>query len=304
MLLLVDKVNKTYTKQGKIIYANKNISFHIDKGEVLGILGPNGAGKTTLIKQIVNLLIPDSGRIFFKGHDILKNSSILRGNISILLEGFKNIYPYLTGKANLLYFAYLNGICGLRAIEKADTLLRNMGLYEFRDMYSFEYSSGMNKKLSIATCLINEPELIILDEPTSGLDVIAIEDLINFINRIACSGKTFIIVSHDMRFIEKVAKRVIYIKDGEIYLDGDTLQIKNYRGAKEVIVSIENNYELVEFLRNNNINFQLQGNVIFIKLDIMEDKELFLNVISNYSILNIEKSESDFEKLFKEISKR
>jgi ABC-2 type transport system ATP-binding protein/sodium transport system ATP-binding protein len=267
MLLVADKVNKTYTKQGKIIYANKNISFQLNKGEILGILGPNGAGKTTLIKQIVNLLMPDSGKIIYKGEDIIKNPRILMGSISI-------------------------------------ALLKDMGLYDFRNMYSFEYSSGMNKKLSIATCLINEPEVVILDEPTSGLDVVAVEDLINFIKEISNLGKTFIIVSHDMRFIEKVTRRVIYIKDGEICLDGDTSQIKNYRGVKEVIVSTENTEGLVEFLRNNSIDFQSKGNVIVIKLNIMENKELFLNIISNYNILNVEKSESDFEKLFKEILKK
>jgi len=304
MLLVADKVNKTYTKQGKIIYANKNISFQLNKGEILGILGPNGAGKTTLIKQIVNLLMPDSGKIIYKGEDIIKNPRILMGSISILLEGFRSIYPYLTGEANLLYFAYLNGVCSRRAKERATALLKDMGLYDFRNMYSFEYSSGMNKKLSIATCLINEPEVVILDEPTSGLDVVAVEDLINFIKEISNLGKTFIIVSHDMRFIEKVTRRVIYIKDGEICLDGDTSQIKNYRGVKEVIVSTENTEGLVEFLRNNSIDFQSKGNVIVIKLNIMENKELFLNIISNYNILNVEKSESDFEKLFKEILKK
>lgn len=303
MLIVVDKVSKYYVNKQAKIYANKNISLYVENGEILGILGPNGAGKTTLIKQIVNLLIPDSGRILFKGEDVVRNPSILRGRVSILLEGFKNIYPYLTGRANLLYFAYLNGVPDKTARERADKLLKDMRLYDFKDIYSFEYSFGMNKKLSIASCLINEPELVILDEPTSGLDIVAVEELIDFINKISNSGKTFIIVSHDMRFIEKVTKRVIYIKDGEIKLDGDTSRLKNSYGVKEVTITLEKDERLINFLNQNHIKFDIKKDLIMIELNITDSKNVLIELLTSFNLLNIEKRDSDFEKIFKDILK-
>lgn len=171
--------------------------------------------KTTLIKQIATLLIPDSGDILYRGTSIVKHPEVIRGRFSFLQEGMRNVYPYLTAEANLLYFAYLNRIPARVAKSKSEELLKSMGLYDVKDNYVYTFSSGMNKKLAIATCLINDPEIVFLDEPFSGLDLIASIELMDFLRSLVIeSGKTFLIADHRLDFIEKVANRVLWIKDG------------------------------------------------------------------------------------------
>jgi ABC-2 type transport system ATP-binding protein/sodium transport system ATP-binding protein len=303
MLLSIQKINKAFKQKNKEIQANRDISFTVSEGEILGILGPNGAGKTTLIKQITNLLIPDSGKIFFKGGDVVKYPHILRGGCSLLLEGLRNIYPYLTGEANLLYFAYLNHITPALAKERSIKLLKQMGLYEVKNKYSFEYSSGMNRKLAVATCLINEPELVILDEPTSGLDVVAVEDLISFIKELAKDkNKTFILVSHNMRFIEKVVERVIWMRNGLIWMDKKVEEIKNTLKNKEILISVRDSPDVKTFLSKNNLPFTYIGSsIIRVVLNITIHKEFLSELLSSFEVLNIEKQDSDFEFIFKEL---
>lgn len=303
MLLDVRKVCKTYRQGGRELRANRNISFSVAKGEILGLLGPNGAGKTTLIKQIVGLLLPDSGNIAFRETDVALHPECVRSRCSLLLEGMRNIYPYLAGRANLLYFAYLNQVPPDMARERSEALLKKMGLWEARDKFAFEYSSGMNRKLAIASCLINEPELVILDEPTSGLDVVAVEDLIALIRDLANSEeRTFILVSHDMHFIEKAAKRVVWLKDGAIWMDGGVEEIKNSKGQKTVLLSIANSSEAREFLDAKSLPYtHVSDSILQLSLNSRLDKEILTGIISRFEVLNIEKQSSDFEAVFKEL---
>ncbi|HHW56290.1 MAG TPA: ATP-binding cassette domain-containing protein [Clostridia bacterium] len=110
MLLEVRNLSKVYKKGSRQVKANDNITFSVDQGDVLGILGPNRAGKTTLIKQIATLLIPDQGDILYQGVSLVRRPEIIRGRFSFLWEGTQNVYHYLTGEANILYFAYLNQV--------------------------------------------------------------------------------------------------------------------------------------------------------------------------------------------------
>jgi ABC-2 type transport system ATP-binding protein/sodium transport system ATP-binding protein len=301
-MLKIYNLTKIYKKGKNFIKANNKISFSVDKGEIVGILGPNGAGKTTLLKQVATLLIPDEGEILYKGISILKNPGVIRGKISFLLEGMQNIYPYLTGEANLLYFAYLNHIPKKVAKEKSEELLKKMGLCDVKDKYAFTYSSGMKKKLAIATCLINNPEIVFLDEPLSGLDVIACEELTEFIKKLVKEEqKTFIIASHRMDFIEKVTNRVLWIKEGKIIMEGRTYEMKNFIQEKEFIIYLRKSNDTIEKLKKYNVDFQILSDTI-IKISIsLNQKDLFYNILSNFEILNLEKKELDFEALFKKL---
>ena len=301
-MLEVRNLTKIYKKGKHFIKANDNISFSVNKGEIVGILGPNGAGKTTLLKQIATLLIPDKGEILYKGISILKNPDIIKGKISFLLEGIQNIYPYLTGEANLLYFAYLNHIPSKLAKERSIQLLKRMDIYDVKDRYAFTYSAGMKKKLAIATCLINNPEIVFLDEPLSGLDVIACEELTEFIkNMVKEEQKTFLIASHRMDFIEKVTNRVLWIREGKIIMEGKTDEIKNFIKEKEFIIYLKNSKDAIDKLKKCNIDFQILSDTT-LKISIsLNQKDLFYYVLLNFEILNLEKKETDFEAIFKEL---
>lgn len=303
MLLEIQNLSKVYKKGNSLIKANDNISFSLNAGEILGILGPNGAGKTTLIKQIATLLVPDEGEILYRGVSLVKHPNSMKGQFSFLLEGMRNVYHYLTGEANLLYFAYLNHIPTLIAKKRSDNILQKMGLYDVKDDYVFTYSSGMNKKLGIATCLINDPEMIFLDEPLSGLDVLAAEDLIDSMKIwVSENKKTFIVASHRMDFIERVTNRVLWMKDGRIVMKGNTDDMKNFSSQeKEFILYLRNSDKARRKLQRDNLKFQVLSNTTLKLYLSLSQKELFYSILSDFELLNLEKKESDFEAIFKEL---
>jgi ABC-2 type transport system ATP-binding protein/sodium transport system ATP-binding protein len=302
VLLEIRNLTKIFRSGKKEIIANNNVSFNVYEGEILGILGPNGAGKTTLIKQIATLLIPDSGDILYKGTSIVKHPEVIRGRFSFLQEGMRNVYPYLTAEANLLYFAYLNHIPARVAKKKSEELLKRMGLYEVKHNYVYTFSSGMNKKLAIATCLINEPEIVFLDEPFSGLDLIASIELMDFLRSLVMeSGKTFLIADHRLDFIEKVANRVLWIKDGSVVMEGSTVEMKTIRREKEFIVYLQNSLEAQNALKERGVEFQVLSDEV-LKVEVsLSHKDYLSFIISNFEVLNIEKKDLDFEAIFKEL---
>ncbi|MEO0263173.1 MAG: ABC transporter ATP-binding protein [candidate division WOR-3 bacterium] len=305
MLIEVIDLVKIYKKGKYEIKANDNISFSINKGEIVGIIGPNGAGKTTLMKQIATLLIPDKGEILYKGISIVKHPQIIRGKCSFLLEGMQNVYHYLTGEANLLYFAYLNKIFGEKAKKRCEELLKRFGLYSVKDKYVFTYSAGMKKKLAIATCLINDPEIIFLDEPLSGLDPIASEEVTDFIRILVKEKeKTVIIASHNMKFIERVTDRVLWLKEGKIIMEGDTGNIKNLFKKKEIIFYLKNDNKASLRLLESNVELKkISNNILKVSVS-LENKELLYFILKEFEVLNIEEMESDFEIIFKKLYDR
>lgn len=303
MLLDIQNLTKIYQKGISQVKANDNISFSLNENDILGILGPNGAGKTTLIKQIATLLIPDQGEILYRGISLVKHPNVMKGRFSFLLEGMQNVYPYLTGEANLLYFAYLNHQPDATAKKRSHNLLRQIGLYGVKDRYVFTYSSGMKKRLAIATCLINDPEIIFLDEPLSGLDVIAGEELIDSIKKwVSENQKTFIIASHRMDFVERVTSRILWMKDGRIILEGKTEEMKNMGTKKEFVLYTRNSIEAQRKLKKENIQFgELSETILKVPLFLPEQRNLFSYLISNFELLNVEKKDLDFVRIFKEL---
>lgn len=302
MLLEIQNLTKVYQKGNYRVKANDNISVSLDDGEILGILGPNGAGKTTLIKQIATLLLPDEGEILYRGISLIKHPNVIKGQFSFLLEGMRNLYPFLTGEANLLYFAYLNHIPAPIAKKRSDNLLKKMGLYDVKDRDVFTYSSGMNQKLAIATCLINDPKIIFLDEPLSGLDVVAVEEVIDSIKIwVRENQKTFIVASHRMDFIERVTNKVLWMKDGRVVMKGNTDDMKNFSQEKEFVLYLRNSDEARRKLQRDNLQFQVLSDTT-LKLHLsLSQKKLFHSILSNFEVLNLEKKDSDFEAIFKEL---
>lgn len=304
MLLEVRNLTKVYKRGNQQIKANDNINFFVERGDVLGILGPNGAGKTTLIKQIATLLIPDQGDILYKGVSLLKKPEIIRGRFSFLWEGTQNVYHYLTGEANILYFAYLNQVPSSVARRRCEELLRKLDLYEVKDQYVFTYSAGMRKKLAIATCLINDPEVVFLDEPLSGLDVLAAAELTESIKSwVKEMGKTVIIASHRMDFVERVTNKVLWLKEGKVILEGKTEDLKNLSKEEEYILYLRNSTKAREKLRKYELQFEILSDVTLKTTLRLGQKELFYSVFSDpdFEVLNLEKKSPDFEAIFRRL---
>ncbi len=213
-ILTVDGLTKRYDD----LTAVDDVSFSVDRGEVVGILGPNGAGKTTLIKSILGVVIPTEGRVNVAGVDVHADPKRTYRHVGAMLEGARNVYWRLTVRENLAYFAALAG----RAVDQSqhDDLLDRFGLLKKADVEVNELSRGQKQKVSLACTLVRGTEVVFLDEPTLGLDVEASVDLRREIRRlVADESITVILSSHDMDVVEDVCDRVVILNDGSILTD-------------------------------------------------------------------------------------
>ena len=190
----------------KIFKAVDNVSFNIEKGEILGLLGPNGAGKTTIIKMLCGLLQPTSGSALIEG----KLAEKKQEKIGLVL-GSTMIYHRMTGYDNLEYYANLYGIKSIGS--RISKLCSQLGIKSWLDEYTEHYSSGMRAKLALARALIHNPDILILDEPTLGIDVGTSEDIRE---RIPKLKKTVLLTTHYIEEAKMLSDRIIILKKGEI----------------------------------------------------------------------------------------
>lgn len=218
----VKHVKKSYKKRKtkEYITAVDDISFTVNKGEILGLLGPNGAGKTTTIKMICGLVRPDSGSILINGIDNQKKRLDAQEHISAVLEGNRNLYWRLTVRENLEYFAGNRGKSRKEVAAQIDELLVQFRLKDKENEMVNRLSRGMQQKLAIAVAMLAGSEVILLDEPTLGLDIetgYEVRELLRDIVR--DQKKTIIITSHDMDVIQDLCERTVIINTGKVVTD-------------------------------------------------------------------------------------
>lgn len=205
-VLEVKNLSKSFGKTQII----KNISFTVGEGEIVGFIGPNGAGKTTTLKLITDLLRPDEGEITVNGYPLKKHREAALGSLAGIIEN-PGLYVNLTGLDNLMFIAKLRGISG----EKLQRAIDLTGLGKNIHRQVRKYSLGMKQRLALGMCLITDPKLLILDEPTNGLDPTGTMELRELMLRMVSEeGVSILFSSHMLGEVEKIADRVLYIKDG------------------------------------------------------------------------------------------
>jgi ABC-2 type transport system ATP-binding protein len=209
-LIRVSELSKNYG----ITRAVDNLSFTVERGEVLGFLGPNGAGKTTTMKMLTCYLPPSSGTASIFGFDILKDSMDVRNRIGYLPE--KNpLYNDMDVRSFLEFTARLKGVERESLNVSVDRVTERCGLGEVRSRLIGNLSKGFQQRVGIAQAIVNDPELLILDEPTIGLDprqIIDIRILIKELGR----DRTVILSSHILPEVSQVCDRIIIINNGRL----------------------------------------------------------------------------------------
>ncbi|MFF2755865.1 ABC transporter ATP-binding protein [Psychrobacillus sp. NPDC058041] len=213
---------KSYKKRKskEYIQAVNDISFIVNKGEIVGLLGPNGAGKTTTIKMICGLLIPDAGTITISGMDNREKRLVALRHISAVLEGNRNLYWRLTVRENLEYFAGNRGASRKDVSHQIEVLLTSFHLKEKENELVNRLSRGMQQKLAIAVAMLADSDVILLDEPTLGLDVETGYEVRELLRTIVDEyNRTIIISSHDMNVIQELCDRTVIINDGKVIVD-------------------------------------------------------------------------------------
>lgn len=206
-VLTIRHLNKHYGK----IQAVSDLSLEIEQGSVFGILGPNGSGKTTTLGMLLGVIEPDSGSFSWFGQaaESPRSSAESRKQIGAILEN-PIFYPYLSATENLKIVAQIKGC----PYARIDEVLRTVDLLERKDDKFKGYSLGMKQRLSIASALLVDPQVMILDEPTNGLDPQGIAEIRSLIVQIAEQGKTIILASHLLDEVQKVCSHFAVLKRG------------------------------------------------------------------------------------------
>lgn len=222
--------NLTKKIKNKVIV--ENVSFSINKGDIVGFLGPNGAGKTTIIKLILGLIKITEGKVFINGFDIEKDFVKAIEKVGAIVEN-PDLYMYLSGYDNLKITA--NNYKNISK-ERINEVIKIVGLENrIKDKVS-TYSLGMRQRLGIAEAIINSPEILILDEPTNGLDVEGIIEIRNLIKDLSNHGIAILISSHNLSEIDNLCNRIIAIKNGKIVEDST---IEKFYSVNEEKLSLE-----------------------------------------------------------------
>lgn len=226
--------------------AIEDVSFKVEKGEIVGLLGPNAAGKTTIMRILTCFLTPTSGTAKIGGYDILENPLEVQKNVGYLPE--KNpLYEEFTVSE------FLNFVCEMKGVIKKDEKVKKIskvieecGLSEVRNKSIYKLSKGYKQRVGIAQALVNEPSVLILDEPTIGLDPKQIIETRNLIKNL--SGKrTIFLSSHILPEVSMVCERVIIINEGKI-IATDTVEnlTSSLKGGVEIYLEIDGDVEKVK----------------------------------------------------------
>ncbi|MGI8920933.1 MAG: ABC transporter ATP-binding protein [Solirubrobacteraceae bacterium] len=219
------------TKRFGQLVAVDAIDLVVNRGDVIGFLGPNGAGKTTTIRMLLGLIRADAGTARVFGQDPWRDPVEALRSVAGFVEA-PTFYDYLTGRMNLELLAGLDGGEGRTRI---DGVLDTVGLIGREGDRVRGYSHGMKQRLGVAATLLRDPDLVILDEPTTGLDPPAMRDMRALVRRLADTGRTVLLSSHQMNEVEEICSRVAIIRNGAIVFDGGLAELTE-RGARPTVL--------------------------------------------------------------------
>lgn len=296
MSIQVENITKTYGEQ----HALKNVSFSIEKGEIVGFLGPNGAGKSTMMKILTTFLPASEGVAIVNGFEVNKDDISVKKSVGYLPE-HNPLYLDMYVREYLLFNA---GIYNIPKTE-VESVIEKTGLMPEANKKISQLSKGYRQRVGLANALLHDPEVLILDEPTTGLDpnqLIEIRQLIKNVGK----EKTVLLSTHIMQEVEAICDRVIIINKGEIVLDK---KLKDLKNNKQQIIEVEFDYRVEEVALQklpkiekieNTIGFVYQ--LYFETEQDMRGKVFDFAHDNGLKILQLHQKNTTLEKLFSELT--
>lgn len=275
--LEVENVSKKFGD----FYAVKNLSFNIPEGGIYGLLGPNGAGKTTTIRMVMNIILPDEGRINVLGR---KMDEAMKSKVGYLPED-RGLYPKMKVGELLLFLAELKGMKKNESLKRIDYWLERFALAPWRSKKVEELSRGMQQKLQFIVTIIHQPQLIILDEPFAGLDPVNTKLLKDIMLEMKKERRTVVFSTHRMEQVEMICDHICLINKAKKVLEGNLNKIKKHYGKNTVIVDYEGD---MSFVANYSYIDRLDdyGKSVEIRLKEGADPQLLLQDIAGKVRIN------------------
>lgn len=289
----------------KYVKAVNNVSFKVEKGEILAFIGPNGAGKSTTIKMLTGILYNTKGSIKVLGLDPTKDRKKLAYNIGTVFGQKEQLWTHLTPYDNFKFFGAIYDIPDSRVEKKIQELKDLFELEDFINTPVRNLSLGQRIRCEIVASLIHEPKILFLDEPTIGLDPVVKEKIRTLIKRMNKEYKTTIfLTSHDIGDIEKLCKRVIIINNGELVLD-DTMENLKYHYLNKKILEVKMKEKVnlddkdgITILKDKGYNLKLEVDTT--KKNVLDA----VNMLNPDNIVDINISNTPLEEIISNIYKK
>ncbi len=215
------------------VKAVDGISFEAADGRITGLLGPNGAGKSTTLRVLYTVLKPDSGSAAIDGIDVVTDSLDARRRIGSLPHA-SGLYPHLTARENIAYYAALYGMPSDKADVRVDQVIAQLDIEDFADRRTKGFSQGQRTKVALARALVHEPRNIILDEPSNGLDVMATRSLRDLIRGLKAAGNCILFSSHVMQEVEHLCDEIVIIAEGQVAIHDSPDGIRHQTGCDDL----------------------------------------------------------------------
>lgn len=234
-MIKAQNLAKAFAKKGRrkeSVVAVSDVTLRAEDGKITGLLGPNGAGKSTTLRMLTGLLEPDSGTGSVDGWDIVKDRLQVRASIGYLPHN-AGIYPRLSARENIQYFARLNGLSKARTDDRVDELIAKLGMEDIAERRAEGFSQGQKTKVGLARALIHKPQTLVLDEPTNGLDVMATRKLRQILRTLRDEGHCILVSSHIMPDVTLLCDQVAIINEGRVVVEDSVPNILEQTGQTD-----------------------------------------------------------------------
>lgn len=229
--------------RAKAVYALREVSLTVHRGQIVGLIGPNGAGKSTLLNLIAGLILPNEGRVTVCGHPA--RSIAARRGLGYMPE--HAVFPGLyTARAILRYHGALLGLSWDAVARQMDESMQQLQMQEFMDRSASDFSQGMKQRLALATAIMNHPRLLLLDEPSNGLDPVGIIQLRELLKQLRDAGAAVVISSHRLGELEKLTSDYIFMHRGRIVSFAD--RIASNQAGRLHVELVSNGRQIAENL--------------------------------------------------------
>jgi ABC-2 type transport system ATP-binding protein len=292
-----------FSRRHQLVRAVNQISFTIDRGEIVGYLGPNGAGKSTTIKMLTGILVPTSGEVHVNGFIPHRQRTDNAKQIGVVFGQRTHLWFDLPVEESFDLLRHIYHIPVSRYHENLDLFNQILGLDEFFRTPVRQLSLGQRMRADIAAALLHDPEIVFLDEPTIGLDIVVKNRIRQFITQINQErGVTIILTTHDLDDVEKLCRRVILIDQAKIIFDGQLNALRNSLSTERLlVVDFAEDYDDICLPKAQIVRREKQRVHYRFSTDQVATAELIRNMLSQFNVADVSIQKPEIEEIVRMI---